>query len=151
MREKRRVKLAERQIMLTRIARRETMAALAQSIDRENQSAALGQRSRMLLEGYAMREDLADGQALREVAALAGGLARLADNADSQRVIAQQQVERQADALAGTDARLKRLEEHFRTARRALTKIEDARAGYGGDQVAQKLLDTGQTRTRTRK
>jgi hypothetical protein len=140
MRERRQLKIAQRQITLARIARYEAMGALAGAIDREARSAALAERSRELLSGYGSRGGITDGQALSEILKLTGALTGLAGQADQAYEDARSLTQRQADALAGTDTRLKRLETHAQTARRALTQVEAKREPQPVSRMAQKLL-----------
>lgn len=140
MPERRKLKIAERQIMLARIARRETMSALAGAIDSENKSAALADRSRQLLHSYGAREDVCDGQGLREIVTITGGLAKLAGDADVARGDARNRAAQQADALAAAENRLKRLEQRAHRTRRAMMEVKAARQQDPAPQMAQKLL-----------
>jgi hypothetical protein len=147
MRERQRVRLAERQILLARVARREAMSALAGTIAEEARSAALAQRSRALIDSYAARAETVQSDDLRERITMAGALARLAADAERARAEAERRAGNEADTLADSENRLKRLEEHAHKARRTLAGIEQARELYAAQQVAQKLLRPGQTKS----
>ncbi len=147
MREKRRLKLTERQTMLARVARREAMMSLAGTLDEEAKSAALAQRSRELARDYSSRTVTGIAADLGQLSALASGLAGLAKDADGARDDARQQVDWQVEELARTDTRLKRLEERAKAAQRALRMVGEARAAPASEGMARKLLNVSDTPT----
>lgn len=108
---------AERQLMLARIARRDAMGSLAQSLAEEQRSASLADRSRMLAKGYATREGLDTGDALTQHKRFAGELAGLARQADQACSDASRQTEWQVDVLAKAEQRIERLGERAKLAR----------------------------------
>lgn len=155
MRERRRVKLAERQLVLARIDRRDAMTRLAGTVAEEARSTALAARSRAMMQSYDAPGAMSVAADLRAQAAMAGALARLAHEAERTRSAAQRRAEGEADALAASETRLKRLEEHADKTRRALAGVKAARdhlaAQSGAPQMARKLLRPGQTGTGTKR
>lgn len=139
MRERRRLRLAERQLMLARIARREAMGALAGALDEEAKSATLAERSAALAREYGGRSAVVRGADLRDLIAMAGELTQLAENARGTRDDARQQAEWQAEALAGAETRLDRLEARAGDARRAIRDKIAARNDGGQQRLARKL------------
>ncbi len=145
MREKRRLRLSERQTLLARIARREAMTSLAETLDEEAKSAALAERSRAMAHEYGQRSVTGIAADLHQLSALASGLARLAKDAENARHDARQQADWQVEALAETENRLKRLEERTVAARQAARQAQEHRAGAPASQpasgMARKLLN----------
>ncbi|MEM8723977.1 MAG: hypothetical protein AAGE86_00500 [Pseudomonadota bacterium] len=151
MRERRKLRLTERQTMLARIARRDAITALADTLDEEAKSASLAERSRIMAREYGTRAVTGIAADLRELGALASGLASLAKDADNARDDARQQAEWQAGTLAETESRLKRLEERSVEARRAVTRAEEARSQPLPEGMARKLHRAEQTSSRTKR
>ena len=142
MREKRRLKLTERQTMLARVARREAMMSLAGTLDEEAKSASLAQRSRALARDYGGRTVTGIAADLSQLSALASGLAGLAKDAESARHDARHQANWQVEELAKTDSRLKRLEERTKVAQRALRQADENRTEPAAEGMARKLLNS---------
>ncbi|MEM7689033.1 MAG: hypothetical protein AAF291_08415 [Pseudomonadota bacterium] len=107
-REKRRVRLARRQMLLADVSQRAAMRGLADALVEENRSAALAERSRALTSAYGGRSQASDGAALSHTARFAGAIAHLATDAEAARDDAQAQARWQAETLgqAQTRARL---------------------------------------------
>jgi len=145
MRERRRVALASRQVLLARVARREALAALADAAGEEARTARLTARSRALATEYRRTGDMHDGGALRERTNFAGALEKLARNAEQAGEAAGVQVERQAKALNRAETREKRLAERLEGERRVLREIEDRREAPVPQQLARGLHKTSQT------
>lgn len=149
MREQRRARLAERQILLARIDRRDAMGALAGAIDEETKSAALAERSRLLIAGYGNMQSPADGQSLRDIKAMTAGLAQLEGEADKARDMAVDLIGEHSSRLAMTETRLKLLEQHARNARRAVSVNKQTKELSEYERVARKLLGRDQARSGT--
>ena len=149
MRDKRRLRLTERQTLLARVARREAMMALAGTLDDEAKSAALAGRSREMAREYGQRPVVGIAADLHQLSALSAGLARLAKDAEDARHDARQQAEWQVDVLARSETRLKRLEERKVAARRAVQSAAEKRAVSGQQPstggMARKLLNHTRT------
>ncbi len=149
MREKRRLRLTERQTLLARIARRDAMMSLAGTLDEEAKSAALAERSREMAREYGQRPVTGIAADLHQLSALSAGLARLAKDAEDARHDARQQAEWQVEALAETENRLKRLEERTIAARRAAQIVAESRSapleGQPTGRMARKLLSQRQS------
>jgi len=142
MREKRRLKLTERQTMLARVARREAMMSLAGTLDEEAKSASLAERSRELAREYGHRTVTGIAADLSQLSVLASGLAGLAKDADGARNDARQQADWQVEELARTDNRLKRLEVRTKEASRAVRQAKADRSPPPADGMARKLLNS---------
>ncbi|WP_299295478.1 hypothetical protein [uncultured Erythrobacter sp.] len=159
MRERRALRLTERQTILARIARRDAMTALADTLDEEAKSASLAERSRAMAREYGQRAVTGVAADLRELSALASGLASLAKDADNAREDARQQADWQVETLAETESRLKRLEERGAEARRAVMRSEELRktpipegmAKGMAKGMARKLHRPEQTSSRTKR
>lgn len=141
MREARRLALIERQALITKVARRQALRALADAIAAEEKSQLLASRSRYLAAASAPREGLTTGAALASRAGFTSGLEQLAVTAADAAVDAARVSAWQAEVLAETEARAKRLAERESEARAALdaTKIRRELVGLG--MVARKLQD----------
>ncbi|QUL36912.1 hypothetical protein [Erythrobacter sp. JK5] len=148
MRERRRLRLAERQLMLARVARREAMASLAGTIEEEARSADLARRSKAMARDYSGRKVVGEAGDLRELSAMAAAIARLAEQAENKRDDARLQAAWQADALAGVENRVRRLEDRALEARRASIQAAEARSRPTDGGLARKLQ--GHERHQTR-
>lgn len=151
MREKRRLILTERQTTLARIAQREAMMSLAATLDEEAKSASLAERSKAMATEYGHRSVTGVAADLRELSALASGLASLANDAAAARDDARQQAAWQVENLAETEARLKRLEGRSAEARRALREAAEARRQPVPTGMARKMHGRDFKHSRTRK
>lgn len=145
MNERRRLKLAARQLMVARIARREAMAALASAVGEELRSAQIATRSRTLASEYGARSGADTGAALRENALFLQSLGEIAARAESAHRDAADQARWQADTLAKTDTRARNLEERRKVAERAVAdrKARSDEADTLG--LARKLQNPGST------
>ncbi|MEQ8411663.1 MAG: hypothetical protein RIC51_01880 [Erythrobacter sp.] len=138
-RDKRRLALIGRQLMIARIARREALGALADALAEERRSRDLAQRSRGLAASYAGRRGAGEGDEVAGRMRFAGALSRLADDAGTGGAQAAREAEEQARALAGTERRIERLETREAEASRALAAARERRLGEAQGALARKL------------
>ncbi len=136
--------------MLARIARREAMMSLAGTLEQEERSASLAKRSRAMARDYGRRPATGIAADLRELSALASGLAGLAKDADAAREDARRQADWEVENLAETESRLKRLERRSAEARRALHNAMENRDQPPTVGMARKLHSQEHKRTRTK-
>ncbi len=147
MADKRQLKRAERQLILARIARRDAMASLAQSLAEEQRSASLADRSRTLAKGYAARANLETGEALARHKFFAAQLTGLARQADQARGDASRQAEWQVDALAKAEQRIDRLDERAKLARLEHRNTQDRLEQHDQAAMARTLQKRGSNRS----
>lgn len=143
MREARRLALLKRQSLIAEVARKQALRALAEALEAEARGQALAARSLRLVAASAAREGETTGAALALRAAFTAGLAQLATNAGDAARDAARQREWQADALARTETRAKRLAEMSAEALRALSAAQERRAAAREVPLARKLLSRG--------
>lgn len=110
MASKRKLKRAQRQLTLARIARRDAMSALADALAEEQRSASLASRSRDLAQGYSERAEVQSADMLSQNTRFAGELSQLARHADKARGDASRQAQWQAEALASAEQKIERLD-----------------------------------------
>lgn len=138
-REARRLAVIERQALLARIGRRNALASLSAALADEDASSALASRSRGMAEDYAWSGDMREGATLAERARFASALSGIAREAERARDDAARQAEWQAQALAASEQRMKRLQEHEVTARRAVEAAREKRDMVEAGALARKL------------
>lgn len=143
MRERRRLALASRQLMLAQIARRAAMGALADAVEEEARSAAVSERSRALLSAYGARSAGSDAAALRNHSAFLHALQGIAGQAEKARQDASDQARWQLQTLAAAETRADRLEERRELAQRALRAVLDRREQPLPKGMARKLQSSG--------
>ena len=147
MRERRRVALIARQLMLARHARREAMGVLAEALSEERRSADLSARSVALASEYGAVRRVETAIDLQTNTSFAASLAQLAQQAEQARQDASDQVRWQAQALARAEHRKSALEERAKDAWRALEAVDERREQDAALAVARKLQssshDTG--------
>lgn len=95
--------------MLSRIARREALTALAEALAEEARSKELSRRSRKLADGYMQLDQVSSGSALSHQVLFAGELAKLASSAEDARGDAARQAAWQSEALSVAEQRFERL------------------------------------------
>ncbi len=139
MREARRLALIERQALITKVARRQALRALADALAAEERSNALASRSRYLAAASAPKEGLTTGAALASRAGFTSGLEQLAATAEGSASDAARLSVWQAEVLAETEARAKRLAERESEARAALDATRTRRDLVQLASVARKL------------
>lgn len=144
MRERRRLALASRQLMLAQIARRAAMGALADAVDEEARSTEVSERSRALLRAYGERNAGVDAGALRNHSAFLHSLQGVAQQAEKARRDASDQASWQLRTLAAAETRADRLEERRERARRALQTVIERREQPLSKGMARKLQNSGQ-------
>lgn len=146
MRERRRLALASRQLMLAQIARRTAMSALADAVEEEARSAAVSERSRALLRAYgargAMGDAGGDAGSLRNHSAFLHSLQGITRQAEQARQDASDQASWQLQTLAAAETRAGRLEERRELARRELQAVLDRREEPLSKGMAHKLQNT---------
>ncbi|MEM9500580.1 MAG: hypothetical protein AAF941_01920 [Pseudomonadota bacterium] len=151
MRERRRLRLAKRQVMLARVARREAMTSLAGTLDELEKSTSLVDRSRTLASDYSARQREAGAADLRELQRLACGLAGLAVNAEQARLDARQQADWQSETLAVAENKYRKLQDYADDALEAVRRADAARAEpiapTRTDRLARKLQTEDQPST----
>ncbi|BDI60111.1 hypothetical protein [Qipengyuania nanhaisediminis] len=116
---RRRESLVGRQLVLARIARREAMAALADAIVKEENSASLAERSAEMIRAYSRRREAQDGEDLRSQSRFLGSLGAIAEDAEAARRDAIDQTRWHVDTLAAAQTRADRLEKRDSQARKA--------------------------------
>lgn len=139
MRERKRLRLIQRQLLLAQQARREAMGGLADSLAEEERSADLTRRAQALALAYAPQCATTSAQDLRQQAAFAQSLAQLARQSDAARRDAGDQAMWQARALAAAEHRAKGLEERAASARRAIVAQGERREREHSAMMARKL------------
>lgn len=148
MTEHRRLKLAQRQLMLAQIARREARVALAGALKEEQRSEEVGQRSQTLLREYSRRAANSDSHSLQANFAFIGSLRGMTEQAEGARKDAQDQVQWQLRTLAAAETRASRHEERVADTAHALEARRNRREA--GDHIgntaglARKLQNTSQ-------
>lgn len=143
MRERRRLALASRQLMLAQIARRAAMGALADAVEEEARSAAVSERSRALLSAYGARGADGDAASFRNHAAFLHSLQAISQKAEQARQDASDQARWQLQTLAAAETRADRLEERREQAQRALRAVLDRREQPLPKGMARKLQSSG--------
>lgn len=138
----RRIKLTQRQLTLAKIARREAMAALADTVKEETRSAALAQRSRNLMAEYAARQVTPTGGSLRESAAFSRGLQEISEQAGQARDDASEQAAWQVQTLAAAETRQARFEEKLSHAKQIDAVMRANRELAYSSGMARKLQST---------
>lgn len=149
MRERRRLDLVRRQLLLTGIARKSEMGALAGAVREEARSAALAERSRTLSAQYRVMRLSLEGFEFASRARFADALAGIGAEAERSREQAGQQAARWQESLASIENRLKRLGERELAARRELETILERRRAEGGGHLARKLLKSEHEKNHT--
>jgi len=146
-RERRKLALAQRQLLMARLSEREAMRALAGALGEEDRSAALEERSRDLAQDYSVRAFMADTAPLADEIAtnarFTASLSTLAGQAGKARADAADQVRWQSDALGAAKTKVQRLEERERTARVGFQQAKAAREAVR-DTMARKLHSKGE-------
>ena len=147
MGEKRRLKIAQRQLMLAQIARREARYALANAIFEEERSGKIHDRARDLLREYERRITQSDtatqSATLRSNLAFVRSLQTMAEDAGKAHKDARDQALWQVQALAKAETRLDAHETRLGEEKRALGTLKEKReippelTGSGG--MARKL------------
>lgn len=134
MKEKRRLILAKRQVMLARMARRTAIGALAEALTEEARSAEIADRSRELLANHGQRSGADLGQTLIVHAAFAHSLHDIANKAEQSRSDASEQARWQRDALAAAETRLSLSEDKAASAAKQVDAARERResASTGG-------------------
>ncbi|KEO89568.1 hypothetical protein EH32_03435 [Erythrobacter litoralis] len=145
MRERRRLALAKRQLLIAQIAQRQAMRGLADALGEETRSRTLVERSRSLLESYSYVSGLASGEALTERGRFLASLSEVSAAAERAEGDAARQAEWQADVLAKADTRMRRFEDRTLEARRALETELNRRAASPPLGMARKLLKKDST------
>ena len=148
MRERRKLALAKHQLLIAKIARREAMSALARTLDEEQQSAKLAQKSRELAKAYQTGTSATDVQALIVRAKFASQLTDLAKDADRARADAGEQAQFHREALSQSEAREDRLEDYAKAAKRDLDRRLEAREAPMTGKLARRLLSEEETPAR---
>lgn len=136
---KRRLKLAGRQLVLAKIARREAMAALADAVGEEVRSSDLAQRSRDFVSEYGRRVDSSNGHSLRDQAVFVRRLQEVSDQASQAFKDANDQAQWQAQTLAAAETRAKRFKERMQSAEREMEAIQTKREHASAAGLAHKL------------
>jgi len=130
-REKRRLKLAQRQALLAQVSQRTAMRALADAVSEEGRSESLAARSRDLVRRYSAADRSGDAQmpaeTLAQTGAFTAALAGLASDAEQSRADAAQQAQWQADALGKAQVKANRHAERLTKARADLEAIKARR------------------------
>lgn len=126
-REKRRLRLAQRQHLLAQVSQRTAMRSLADALAEEARSATLAQRSRDLAAAYATRKGISDGAALAQTAQFAAALGTLANTAEKARADAGLQAAWQIEALGAAQTRAQRQSERLDQAHAELAAVQDRR------------------------
>jgi hypothetical protein len=133
--EQRRVRLAQRQLLLAQIARREARHALASALAEEARCASVDARSRDLLNEYSrrifLRSEPNEAQALGNDFAFTRSLAAMAQSAQAAHRRAADRAQGQAATLAAAETRLSRHESRNADAARALEALDEHRDMMG--------------------
>lgn len=131
MAEKRRLKIAQRQLLLAQIARREARFALANAIAEEERSAAIQVRANDLLSEYAKRGGVQAtvhlGQSLSSDLAFVRSLQKMSDSAAQAHEDAREQTGFQMRTLAAAETRMSAQEERVAGEKRALADLRARR------------------------
>lgn len=139
MRERKRLKLAQRQLALAVIARREAIAGLAEALSEQERSTQLAQRSRELARHYAVVDGFDLAGELSSARRFSGALDELASDAERAREDATNQAEWQASNLAHADHRKRRMEEFARDAHTDFVRSGERRNQSPAGSMARKL------------
>ncbi|MEM1196376.1 MAG: hypothetical protein AAGH57_09760 [Pseudomonadota bacterium] len=126
-REKRRLALARRQVLLAEVSERAAMLSLATALAEETRSATLAQRSRDLAKAYGGRPDARDGGALGQSGRFSAALGSLAHDAEQARDDASQQAAWHVEALGKAKTKARRQSERLEEARAALEQAQERR------------------------
>lgn len=148
MRERRKLALAKHQLLIAKIAKREAMSALARSLDEEQTSAQLADKSRELAKGYQAEIRDADIEDFAARSKFASHLTDLVRDAGRARADAQEQAQYHREALRQSEAREDHLKEFAQVAKRDLDRRLEARASTGDRKLARRLLNEGGTPSR---
>lgn len=131
MGEDRRLKIAQRQLLLAQIARREARYGLANALAEEERSGQIQKRSRALLDEYAMRIQAHDGgsisQGLKANLAFVHSLQEMADNANSAHKDARDQAQWQIVELGAAEARMDAHQTRVDEEKRSLADLRSRR------------------------
>lgn len=138
-RERRRLALLGRQLVLARVARREALDELAGALAEERRSRDLALRSRDLADAYARQKGAGEGGELAGRMRFAGALSRVAADAETSGTESARAAEGRARALAETERRMERIESREAEARRALERALERRADAAAGALARKL------------
>lgn len=139
MRERRRLRLAARQLQLARQARLEAMGALANALSEEDRSTSLARRSQILASEYAAKDGADTAHDLRQQIAFVQSLTALAQQSDAARRDAQDQAAWHAQTLAQAEQRAKGMEKHVSAARKDVATLIERREHSEPSAVARKL------------
>lgn len=139
MRERRRLRLAARQLQLARLARLEAMGALASALSEEDRSAFLARRSHMLADEYAAKAGGKSAHDLRQQNAFVQSLMTLAQQSDAARRDAQDQTVWHAQTLAQAKQREKGMEKHVSATRKDIATLMDRHEQEEQSAMARKL------------
>lgn len=161
MNEKRRLKIAKRQLALAQIGRREARYSLAKAIAEEERSAQIHVRAQKLLDAYAKRavdpEVTSQSGALQANLAFVRSLQTMAEGAGEAYKDARDQAEYQIAALAAAETRMdahvtrvgeeKRALDELRLRREIPPELTGLKGGQtgGGAGMARKLQTREQT------
>lgn len=131
MREKKRLKLAKRQLMLAQIARREARFALANAIGEEERSGKIHARANALLSEYEKRlcapDQASHSHILQANLTFVRSLQSMADDAGQAHRDAKDQSQWQMQSLARQESRLDNAQERFGQERRAMESLREKR------------------------
>lgn len=131
MGEDRRLKIAQRQLLLAQIARREARYGLANALSEEERSGQIHDRSRRLLDEYAKRIVEHDAgslsQGLQSNLAFVRSLQEMADNAQGAHKDARDQAQWQMRALGAAEARMDAHNTRVREEKRSLADLRSRR------------------------
>lgn len=141
MRERRKLAIARRQLMLAQTTRRSAIAALADALANESKSGALARRSQALLKEYSRPREDVDATSLRAQSDFARSLKLVASDAVGAHRDAQDQVSWQTDHLTRIQTKTSLVEEHLDRAKRDLHSALSRREQQLAAQLARKLLN----------
>ena len=148
MRERRKLALAQRQLLIAKIARRDALSALAQSLDEEEKSAQLAVKSRLLANGYRLEPCETNAQMIAVRTTFANRLADLAKDADRARADAGEQAQFHREALNQSEAREDCLKDFAKAAKQELDRRLEARDRTVEGRLARGLREGGGTPAR---
>ncbi|MEM7779345.1 MAG: hypothetical protein AAF697_03020 [Pseudomonadota bacterium] len=140
MREKRRLALARRQLVLAQIARREAIAALGDAIAEEAKSANVAARSGQLVREYGQRPSPGGpAKLLQDHLTFVRSLQAIHEQAREAHEDALDQSRWQASTLAEAQARADRTEQRYAEAKRTLRKVLEQREETTFGRMARRL------------
>lgn len=138
MRERRRLELTHKQLLLAGIARREALGTMAEALRDEGQSAALAERTRMIADDYADKTAIPDGSSLTMISRFTGALQAIATDAERAGDAARERAKMQSGVVSASQERLRKLQDRASQDHSKLLAAQELRADPHS-QMARKL------------